>query len=255
MITGKAGVQLFTLREYTQNITDFAATMAKVRKIGYTAVQISAIGPIDPQEVAKAVEGEGLKVAATHIGWGEFLTDLPRVIEKHLLWKCPHPAIGGLPQEYFSAEGVKRFIAELTPVAAELARNGMDFSYHNHSHELIRYGPKTWLQELYDQAPGSVLKAEIDTYWIQHGGGDPTCWINHCAGREPVIHLKDMARGPDGQLMAPIGEGNLNWPAILAAGEAGGVEYYLVEQDNCNGIDPFECVATSYRNLQKLGVS
>ena len=56
---------------------------------------------------------------------------------------------------------------------------------------------------------------EIDTYWIQHGGGDPAAWIEKVAGRIPCVHLKDMAMGADGQqLMAEVGEGNLNWAAI-----------------------------------------
>ena len=55
--------------------------------------------------------------------------------------------------------------------------------------------------------------------------------------------------------MAEIGEGNLNWPAILAAAAAGGVEWYLVEQDECYQRDPFESLAISYRNLQAMGLS
>ena len=109
---------------------------------------------------------------------------------------------------------------------------------------------------LYEQAPPEMLKAEIDVFWIQAGGGDPAAWIRKCAGREPILHLKDMAMGPDReQRMAEIGEGNLNWPAILQAAEESGVEWYLVEQDNCYDRDPFESLAISYRNLRAMGLS
>ena len=54
---------------------------------------------------------------------------------------------------------------------------------------------------------------------------------------------------------AEIGEGNLNWPAILDAAKAGGVRWYLVEQDECYGRDPFESLAISYRNLRAMGLS
>jgi sugar phosphate isomerase/epimerase len=101
-----------------------------------------------------------------------------------------------------------------------------------------------------------VLKAEIDVYWIQAGGGDPAAWIRKCAGREPLLHLKDMAVGPGReQRMAEIGEGNMNWSAILQAAEESGVEWYLVEQDHCYGRDPFESLAISYRNLRAMGLS
>jgi len=197
-----------------------------------------------------------LKIAATHIGWPSFLNELDDVIARHKLWKCSHPAIGGLGEEYRSVDGPKRFLDELAPVAEKLAAEGMDFSYHNHNHELRRFGDKTWLAMLYEQAPPSMLKAEIDTYWIQCGGGSPAAWVRKCAGRQPLLHLKDMTVGPDReQRMAEIGEGNLDWPAILAAAAAGGVDWYLVEQDNCYDRDPFDSLAISYRNLKQMGLS
>ena len=255
MAKGVVGAQLFTLRDFTKTIPEIAETLKKVAGIGYTAVQVSAFGDVDPKEVAKVLEDSGLTIASTHVGWPRCLEDADALIEEHKLWKCSHPAIGGLPGEYYNADGVKRFIDELGPVGEKLAAAGMDMSYHNHSHELVRYGDKTWLEMLYEQADAKILKAEIDTYWIQHGGGDPVAWVEKCAGREPLLHLKDMVIAAGEQRFAEIGEGNLNWPAILDAAERGGVEYYLVEQDNCYDRDPFESMAISYRNLKQMGLS
>ncbi len=249
------GAQLYTVRQFTRTASDLAATLKKIADIGYTAVQISGIGSIDPKDVARMMEDTGLTVAATHVGWNRLLNDLDAVIEEHKLWKCVHVAIGGLPKEYYSIDGIKRFIDELTPIAERLLQEGMDFSYHNHNHELAKYEGKTWLERLYEQADPRYLKAEIDTYWIQAGGGDPAEWIRKCAGREPLLHLKDMIVTPDRQQrFAEIGEGNLNWPAILQAAKEGGVEWYLVEQDNCYERDPFESLAISYRNLREMGL-
>jgi sugar phosphate isomerase/epimerase len=250
------GAQLFSCREFCQTLPDIAETFRQVRKIGYTAVQISGFGPVDPRQVAQLLADSGLTVAATHMGWPSFLTELDKVIEIHTMWKCSHPAIGGLPGEYHTADGLKRFLDELPPVAETLAAAGMDFSYHNHSHELMRIGQKTWLAELYQRADGRILKAEIDTYWITHGGGDPAAWIRTCAGRQPLLHLKDMAVGPDRQQrFAPVGEGNLNWPAILKAAAESGVQWYLVEQDNCYERTCFEALAVSYNNLKAMGLT
>ena len=176
------------------------------------------------------------------------------MIEEHKLWNCPHPAIGGLPEDYRSADGVKRFLDELAPIAEALAAEGMDFSYHNHNWELMRVEGGLWLDLLYSLGDPAVVKAEIDTYWIQAGGGDPAAWIRKCAGREPLVHFKDMCISPEReQRFAEIGEGNLNWPAILKACEESGVEYMLVEQDLCYDRDPFESLAISYRNLKEMG--
>ena len=100
-----------------------------------------------------------------------------------------------------------------------------------------------------------MLKFELDVYWIQAGGADPAAWVYRCAEREPLLHLKDMRITPEReQRYAEIGEGNLNWSAILGAAEESGVEWYLVEQDQCYDLDPFESLAISYRNLNAWGL-
>lgn len=250
------GAQLYTVRDYTKTIEDVATTLKKVAAIGYRVVQISGFGPVDPRQVARLVEDNGLTVAATHMSWERFTRDLDNLIEEHLLWKCSHPAVGSLPREYHSLEGLKRFVEELAPVAEKLASAGMDFSYHNHNHELAKYNGVTWLERLYDVAPREMLHFEIDTYWIQAGGADPAWWIRKCAGREPLLHLKDMIVTPEReQRFAEIGEGNLNWPAILQAAAESGVAWYLVEQDRSYDRDPFESLAISYHNLARMGLS
>jgi sugar phosphate isomerase/epimerase len=248
------GAQLYTIREFTQTLENIDRSLERIASIGYTAIQISAFGPVDPREVAKLVQLNGLTVAGTHMGWDRFLNSIDEVIENHKLWGCQHAAIGGLPPEYFSLEGLDRFLDELQPVAEKLAEAGIDFSYHNHNHELQRFGNQTWLALLYEKAPAEKLKAEIDVYWIQAGGGDPAEWIRCCAGRQPLLHLKDMTVGPEReQRMAEVGEGNMNWQAILDAAREGGVEWFLVEQDNCYERNPFESLEISYHNLVRMG--
>ena len=247
------GAQLYTLREFTKTPADIAQTMKKVREMGYEAVQVSGMGPIDPKELKKIVDGEGLTIAATHIGFDRMRDQPETVIEEHQLWGCKHPAIGGLPQDYRNAEGFHRFAKEASAVAKKLAEGGLTFSYHNHSFELEKFGDKTGLEILRTESDPKYFNLEIDTYWVQHGGGDPAEWILKCKGRIPLLHLKDMANKGGQPLMAEIGEGNLNWPRILDAAKEAGVEWYLIEQDICQR-DPFESLAISLRNLRNMGV-
>ena len=251
------GAQLYTVREFTRTTEDACRTLKKVADIGYSAVQISGFGKgVDSRAIARTVGELGLTVAATHVSWTQFQTELDAVIELHELWECKHSAIGGLPTEYRDPDGLKRFLDELPPIAEKLSPRGIDFSYHNHSHEFTRYGSKTWLEMLYEKADPRHLKAELDTYWVQHGGGDPAAWIRKYPGRQSLLHLKDMSITPDRQQrFAEVGEGNLNWPAILEAAASSGVRWYLIEQDNCYDRDPFESLAVSYRNLRAMGLS
>ena len=71
--------------------------------------------------------------------------------------------------------------------------------------------------------------------------------------RIPCVHLKDMQIKGWNQIMAPVMEGNLNFPAIFKELENSCCEYMLVEQDVCTQGSPFECLKTSYDNLAKAG--
>jgi sugar phosphate isomerase/epimerase len=248
--------QMYTLREFTKTPADIARALSRVRGIGYAAVQLSALGPIDPHELSKILDGEGLAVCATHVSMDRLRNDRHRVIEEHQLWKCRYTALGMYRSEAHTAMEWSDFAREFGGLARAYSASGVRVGYHNHSHELARCDDgagKTALQLLVDELPAAAW-FEIDTYWIAHGGGDPVEWIGKVAGRIPCVHLKDMAVSPKReQFMAEVGEGNLNWPGIIGACRRAGVEWYIIEQDICRR-DPFESIAISLRNLQSMGL-
>ena len=63
------GAQTYTLRDFLKTPADIRSTMKRVRELGYEAVQLSGLGPIDPGELQTIMQGEGLKVAATHTSY------------------------------------------------------------------------------------------------------------------------------------------------------------------------------------------
>jgi sugar phosphate isomerase/epimerase len=122
--------------------------------------------------------------------------------------------------------------------------------YHNHHNEFRKIGGKLVLETLMEAVPPEEMGFTLDTFWVQAGGGDPAQWLERLDGRIPCIHLKDYAFG---QSMAVIGEGNINFDRVFEKAEAGGTRYMLVEQDDCHGEDPIECLRRSYRYLKACG--
>ena len=53
---------------------------------------------------------------------------------------------------------------------------------------------------------------------------------------------------------AEVGEGTLDMPAIIQAGLEGGGEYFLVEQDDCYGRDPFDSLKDQPRQPGQDGL-
>ena len=257
----KLTAQLYTVRDFCKTLEDFDASMKKVSDIGYTAVQVSGIGPIPHEDVKAVADKYGLKIVITHVGFDYLQNDIDAAIAQHKLWECPNVAVGSMPAHYREAgeEGFRQFAKDATKVGKKLAGAGFTFSYHNHSFEFVRFGSRhsggavTGLDILYEESDPRYLKAEIDTYWIQHGGGDVVAWIKRMKNRMPVIHFKDMVMYEGQQTMAEIGEGNLNWPRIIKACKKANVEWYAIEQDRCMR-DPFESLKISYDNLRAMGV-
>ena len=248
--------QMYTVRDFTKTPADIAQTVKKVKALGYDAMQVSAFGPIDPQELKNIIAGEGIEICATHTGYERMRDDTQAVIDEHQLWGCKYPAIGGMPQDYRQQgeDGFRKFAVDGSEVARKLADAGLTFGYHNHSFELERFGDKTGLDILFEESDPEAFQMEIDTYWIQHGGGDPAAWIRKAKGRSDLVHLKDMAIVGREQRFAEIGEGNLNWPAIFDAGREAGARWYIVEQDRCYERDPFDSLGISLKNLRAMGL-
>jgi len=247
--------QMYTLRDFTKTPADIIQTMEKVAKIGYEAVQLSALGPMDPTELKKVCEDKGLFICSTHVGFDELRDETDRMIELHRIYACPYPGVGGMSAEYHgSAEGYRRFAKDASEVGRKLAAAGMIFVYHNHSTEYQHFGDRRGMDILFEESDPRAFQFELDTYWVQHGGASPVAWIDKCAGRLPVIHFKDMRiTGDRKQYFTEIGNGNLDWPGIIAACRVAQVEWYIVEQDVCER-DPFESMRISFENLKAMGV-
>ncbi|GIQ63287.1 sugar phosphate isomerase [Paenibacillus cisolokensis] len=244
-------VQLYTLRDYCRTGEQLRETLLKVKEIGYQSVQLSGLGPINPEEVKRHADEAGLVICATHVDYNSLKHKLDDVVRQHKLWNCRYVGLGGIPAEYRSGEGYAAFAKEASEIGKRLKEHGLQFIYHNHKFEFEKYDGRTGMAILLEESDRDAFGFELDTYWVQAGGADPVEWIRRVEGRMGVIHLKDMAIVDDKQIFAEIGEGNLNFEQIVQACRETGVEWYVVEQDQCRR-DPFESLAISLNNLKKL---
>ena len=253
MKINQVALQLFTLREYLVSPEAVATTLGKVAAIGYPAVQVSGMpaGVLSEAELLALCRKNNLTLCATHEPARVILDDVQKVISRLKALHCtytayPHPA--GI--DMTSPESVAGLIRGLNASGEALARNGQVLTYHNHQIELQKINGQQVLERIYGETDPRYLQGEIDTYWIQYGGGDPVDWCRRLADRLPLLHLKDFVVNADGSpRFGSIGEGNLNFRAIIDAAETSGCKWFIVEQDTCPG-DPFTAVA---RSLDYIG--
>lgn len=244
------GAQLYTVREFCKNLDDFSETLKKVADIGYTNVQVSGCCDFKPEWLKSELQKNGLKCVITHAKDTQLIEKTVELAKGHDVFGCHYIGQGGVLFE--EKDGIKYsdFVSRFKNVGKILKDNGKYFMFHNHATEFKKLDGKRIIERLAEDFSPEDMGFTLDTYWVQVGGGDPAQWIENLSGRVPCIHLKDYAFGPT---MAVVGEGNLNFDRIFAAAEKAGTKYMLVEQDNCNGEDPFECLKRSYNNLKAFG--
>ncbi len=246
--------QLYTVREHVRTPADLAASLKRLREAGFEAVETAGLGKTPLAEWRRIVSDAGIRVCAMHHAYEQYLERPDSVIEEHRALGCNHAVIPLLADKYRAdIDTLRRTTQEIDGIGRRLADAGITLSYHNHSFEFARFGEGIGMDILFGETAPRRLKAEIDTYWIQHGGGDPVAWIQRLGDRIDLLHVKDMTIIDNEPAFAEVGEGNLNWPRILDAAAAAGVKWYIIEQDCCRR-DPFDSLRISLENLRAMGL-
>ncbi len=246
MITG---AQLYTLRDFCKTPEQLAETLKRVADMGYRTVQLSGTCAYDPDWMNERLRENGLKCVLTHTDAMRIASHTQDVVNDHKKFGCGHIGIGYYKME--TQEAVDEFLNRFGPAMKILEENGMKLMYHNHDHEFMHINGRTVLMQLAERTEENRLGFTLDTFWVQAGGGDAAWWLRYLKGRVPCVHFKDMGYG---RKMLPVGGGNMNFDEIIKACEYAGVKYALVEQDDCNGRDPFECMKESFEYLKSCGI-
>ncbi len=249
----QVAAQLYTVRDYLKTPTDIAASMKKVREAGYTAVQVSGLGPIHEAELLDILDGEGLVCCSTHESSDTILNEPEKIVERLAKLGCTYTAYpypSGV--DFSSLDAVKELARRLNHAGKVLHDAGRVLTYHNHNIEFCHVGGKAALEVIYDETDPRYVQSEIDTYWVQAGGACPVEWCTRMKGRAPLLHLKDFGVNEKNQgVMSEIGRGNINWKKVIAAAEEGGCEWFIVEQDrDWINNDPFESLKVSLEYIQ-----
>ena len=241
-------LQLYTVRD--ELAKDPAGTLKRVADIGYENVECAGLAGLSVQAFRDACDAAGLRIVSTHQGLPSedgvdaFVEDM-RTLGTAF-------TVTGIPGELrTSAEGYREHAKRCEEAARALAEAGITVCYHNHSFEFEQFDGVYGLDILYQASAPDTLQAQIDVYWVQHGGVDPAAYILKWKERCKLLHLKDMA-DDEKRSFAEVGEGILEWPAIFRAAEEIEPAWYIVEQDTCAG-PSLDSARISFENLKAWG--
>lgn len=246
MKTGQIALQIWTLRDVMEK--DFEQAFEEAARIGYAGVEIGDTPDMNVADFKQMLEDLELKCVGCHVPIGTLESDLDRVVKQHLALGTEYIVVPWLDEAYRA--DYRKTGQRMLAIADKLKQRGLNLCYHNHAFEFEKQAGVYGYDLIAESFAPNRLGAELDVYWVTYGNEDPIDYINKLSGRLPLLHMKDMESSPD-RAFCEVGHGTIDMQAIVSAGDAAGVQWYIVEQDVCKR-DPVESVEMSYDALAAI---
>jgi sugar phosphate isomerase/epimerase len=240
-------LQLYSLREEAKK--GFTQMVQKVADMGYTGVEPSSFPGTTAQDAGKMFADLGLAVPSAHL-------PLPvgdkqnEIIDAMAALGSQRIISGKGSADFATMDKIKETCDLFNLAAANASSAGLQFGVHNHWWEFGRVEGRYVYQVMQEYLEPDIF-FQIDTYWVQTAGVDPSIVVRELGARAPILHIKD---GPCVKElpMTAVGDGNLDFHSILRAG-GNNTEWLIVEIDRC-ATDMVEAVQRSLQYLVANGL-
>jgi sugar phosphate isomerase/epimerase len=252
------GLQLYSVRN--QLPKDFAGTLAQVRSAGYTVVEAAGYFDRPAADFRHAIDAAGLRCVSTHHPLNVLETQLDQWLDYgHTIgleyMVCS--SSGGMHRDP-AAKGPPtlddwRWIAgEFNRIGEKIKSAGIIFGVHNHVPEFAVIDGVLVYDELLRLTDPKFVVFEMDCGWVYASGHNPVDFLSKTPERFPLMHVKDMIPGANGQMHSTeLGRGQIDYAPIMRA--ATGLKQYFIEQEEFD-IDPIQALRIDAEYLRNLRV-
>ena len=227
------GLELYSVRNELKQSPE--ATVRAVAQMGYQGVEFYAPyfewSENQTKQMRKLLDDLGIRCFSTHND-SSFLSPekIGRARDMNLILGSKYVVMASAKPKP-GPDGWKAVADSLNVAADQLEASGLKAGYHNHQREFTPDGSQRPIEILAKNTKPSVM-LQLDVGTCLEAGSDPVAWIRANPGRIRSLHCKDWSPDPAKGYTVLFGEGSADWKNIFEAAEsAGGVEYYLVEQE------------------------
>lgn len=241
---GRLGVQLHTVRD--RFASDMPGTLAAVADIGYVDVQTAGLFEHDPREMRRVMDDLGLISRSAHVLLPAVEQELARHLEEASILGQRYIIVPWMNLKWRTPDGYRRVADSLNAAGEKAKANGHRIAYHNHDFEFapLEEGGATGFDILLARTDPALVDLEADLFWMAQAGVDQVGQLARAPERFVSCHIKD--RSAAGEMVA-VGDGVIDFAAILGHSAAAGLEYFYVEHDR--PADSLDNIARSYRAL------
>ncbi len=241
VLSDRIGLELYSLRDYLK--TDVAGTLAYVKKLGMTEVEVAGTYGMKTEDFKAELDKAGLKPYSTLLDYNLFKDSINKVVATCKALGIKYAGCAWIPHvsNKFGKEDADKAIKVFNKAGEALAKEGIKFFYHCHGYEFKPTEEGTLFDYIVKQTNPENVGFECDVYWAFHGGQDPSLLLKKHKGRFIALHIKDMKNGQEtGELSGgtpltsdvAVGTGQLDFRKILRAAIQTGVKFYYIEDEN-----------------------
>jgi sugar phosphate isomerase/epimerase len=240
------GLQLYTVRDLLA--ADVPGTLATIAEIGYGEVETAGYAGLTAAEFASALNDAGLRAPSAHVPLTAVETDPDSLLEAAATVGHRYLVVPWLTEEQRDSLDKYRHLADvMNDFGARCHQAGLQLAYHNHDFEFVPLDGTVPYDLLLERCDPERVRFELDLFWAVKAGVDPAALLEASPGRYPLCHVKDM---DSAGAMVPVGEGDIDFPALFRAGVTGGLKHFFVEHDN--PADAIESIRTGFASVSAM---
>lgn len=240
------GIQLYTLRSVMDK--DLDGVLAEVARIGYKEVELASLHGRTPAEMRALLDRNGLVAPSAHVGLDQIRARPDVVLGDAKILGCRWVVCPWVNDDERTPDGFARVAQDLGRFAQRARSVGIGVAYHNHDFEFKPFADgRLPYDVLLASTDPSLVKMEMDLFWITKGGKDPLAYFARWPGRFPMVHVKDMSAAGT---FADVGTGTIDFGRIAAHAKEAGIEHWFVEHDE--PASPLASAAASFAGVKKF---
>jgi sugar phosphate isomerase/epimerase len=251
------GLEIYSLRGEAEK--DLPATLAMIRKFGFTEVEVSALYKRSAAEFRRLLDKAGLQATSMMAEYDRLGKAADSVAADARTLGAEYVVASTLPhQKQLTAEDVARAAEDFGRWGDKLAGSGLHLCYHTHGVEFGKSAEGTLFDTLVQHTDPKYVNYEMDIFWIVFAFQDPVKLLHKYPGRFPLMHVKDIRKdtalgGSPGDVLeeasVSLGKGLVDIPAALRAARETGVRHYYIEDE---AVDAARQIPESLRYLESL---
>jgi sugar phosphate isomerase/epimerase len=259
-VPGPLGLELYSFRGDMSK--DVPATLRLTRQLGFKEVEVPQLYNLSAREFRSALDREDLRCTAMVANDDLLKADIRDAAENaHILgaeyviypW-IAHAASG------FTRDDCLRAAAMFNRWGAQFRSEGLQFCYHPHGYEFASSPDGTLLDTLIRRTEPPAVQYQMDVFWFAWPGQNPITYLRRYPHRFPLMHLKDLKKGVKGNqtgaapewASVPVGQGSIDFPAILRAAKEAGVKRYYIEDESSLAVEQVPKSLDYLRSLPRI---